>query len=106
MQDVQPREIEGEYKQIGQSSSRIQMRLSMPHKATVPQPAKVVDLACSQRAAATSAGSDSQLAAHERKGPLVHVIGCMGTGMLLTTGVNASRLGLASIRSSPEDTHS
>ena len=113
MQDVQPCEIEGEYKQIGQSSSRIQMRLSMPHKATVPQPAKVVDLACSQRAAAKLAGSDSQLAAREVKGPLVHegeymyhVIGCMGTGMLLTTGVNASRLGLASIRSSPEDTHS
>jgi hypothetical protein len=57
--------------------------------------------------------TDSQLAAREVKGPLVHegeymyhVIGCMGTGMLLTTGVNASRLGLASIRSSPEDTHS
>jgi len=81
----------------------------MPHKPTVPQPAKAVDLACPQRAA----GSDSQLAAREVKGPLVHegeytyqVIGCMGTGMLLTTGVNASRLGLASIRSSLEDTHS
>ncbi len=85
----------------------------MPHKPTVPQPAKAVDLACPQRAAVTSAGSDSQLAAREVKGPLVHegeytyqVIGCMGTGMLLTTGVNASRLGLASIRSSLEDTHS
>jgi len=35
-----------------------------------------------------------------------HVVGYMGTGMLLTTGVSASRLGLASIRSSPEDAHS
>ncbi len=84
----------------------------MPHKATVPQPAKAIYFACPQRAAAVSAGSDSQLAAHKYKGPLAHeaeytyhVIGCMGTGMLLTTGVSASRLGLASIRSSPEDTH-
>ena len=29
----------------------------------------------------------------------------MGTGMLLTTGVSASKLGLASIRSSPVDTN-
>ena len=85
----------------------------MPHKPTVPQPAKAIHFAGPQRAAAKSAGSNSQLAAHERKGPLVHeaeymyqVIGCMGTGMLLTTGVSASRLGLASMRSSPEDTHS
>jgi len=85
----------------------------MPHKPTVPQPAKAIHFAGPQRAAAKLAGSDSQLAAREVKGPLVyegeyiyHVIGCMGTGMLLTTGVNASRLGLASIRSSPEDTHS
>ncbi len=80
------------------------MRLSMPHKATVPQPAKAIHLAA---AAAISAGGDSQLVTHEYKGPLLHeaeytyhVI-----GMLLTTGVSASRLGLASIRSSPEDTH-
>ena len=85
------------------------MRLSMPHKATVPQPAKAIHLAA---AAAILAGGDSQLVTHEYKGPLLHeaeytyhVIGCMGTGMFLTTGVSASRLGLASIRSSPEDTH-
>ena len=83
----------------------------MPHKATVPQPAKAIDLPCPQRAAAI-AGGDSQLVTHEFKGPLLHeaectyhVIGCMGTGMLLTTGISASKLGLASIRSSPEDTH-
>jgi len=30
-----------------------------------------------------------------------HVMGCMGTGVHLTTGVSASKLGLASMRSSP-----
>ncbi len=82
----------------------------MPHKATVPQPAKAIHLASST--AAVPAGSDSQLVTHECEAPLLHeaeytyhVIGCMGTGMLLTTGVSASKLGLASIRSSPEDTN-
>ena len=32
-----------------------------------------------------------------------HVTGCIGTGSDLTTGVSASRLGFASIRSSPMD---
>ena len=51
LQNVQACEVEGEHQQISQSPSCIQMWLFVPHKATVPQPAKAVDFAGPKRAA-------------------------------------------------------
>jgi hypothetical protein len=75
----------------------------VPHKATIPQPAKAIDFSSS---AAHIACWDSvipwcNLVLAGFSVITYHVMGCMGTGVHLTTGVSASKLGLASMRSSP-----